>query len=41
MKPAGWRNHFCAWTCDFCGRTIRDLSDHLPRCPALGEGAAR
>lgn len=24
------------WRCLQCGRTIRDLRDHLPRCPALG-----
>ena len=22
--------------CRFCGRTIYEFRDHLPRCPALG-----
>jgi len=24
------------WRCLHCGRSIRDIRDHLPRCPALG-----
>jgi len=24
------------WWCAWCGRRVRDLGDHLPRCPALG-----
>ena len=24
------------YRCETCGRAVRDLDDHLPRCPALG-----
>lgn len=27
-----------SWHCEWCGRTIYDFNDHLPRCPALGRG---